>query len=49
VKKAAEASGLFKEAEGDRPLPTPLIEQSQEFNKQFKPLENESGVWRRFA
>jgi hypothetical protein len=34
---------------GDRPLPTPLTEQSQEFNKQFKPLENKLGNWRRFV
>jgi hypothetical protein len=33
------ASRLFIEARGDRPLPTTLAEQSQEFNKQFKPSE----------
>jgi hypothetical protein len=33
------ASRLFIEAEGDRPLPTTLAEQSQVFNKQFKPPE----------
>jgi hypothetical protein len=49
VKKAAKVGGLFKEAGGDRPLPTPFTETSQDFNKQFKLLENESGVWRRFA
>jgi hypothetical protein len=43
VNKTAKASGLFKEARGDRPLPTLLAEQSQEFNKQFKPLEKKSG------
>jgi hypothetical protein len=41
------ASRLFIEAGGDRPLPTMLAEQSQVFNKQFKPPENESG--NRFA
>jgi hypothetical protein len=34
---------------GDQPLPTSFVEQSQEFNKQFKPPENESGNRRRFA
>jgi hypothetical protein len=34
------ASRLFIEARGDRPLPTTLAEQSQLFNKQFKPPEN---------
>jgi hypothetical protein len=43
------ASRLFIEAGGDRPLPTTLVKQSQEFNKQFKPSENESGNRRRFA
>jgi hypothetical protein len=43
------ASRLFIEARGDRPLPTTLAEQSQVFNKQFKPPENESGNRRRFA
>jgi hypothetical protein len=33
VKRTTGASGLFIEAGGDRPLPTPLAEQSQEFNK----------------
>jgi hypothetical protein len=37
------ASRLFIEAGSDRPLPTTLAEQSQVFNKQFKPPENESG------
>jgi hypothetical protein len=49
VKKTDRASGLFKEVGGDRPLSTPLAEQSQEFNKQFKPLEKKSGNWRRFT
>jgi hypothetical protein len=49
VKKMARASRLFKEAKGDRPLPTPLAEQSQEFNKQFKLPKNESGNWHCFA
>jgi hypothetical protein len=43
------ASRLFIEGGGDRPLPTTLAEQSQVFNKQFKPPENESGNKRRFA
>jgi hypothetical protein len=43
------ASRLFIEARGDHPLPTTLAEQSQVFNKQFKPPENESGNRRRFA
>jgi hypothetical protein len=43
------ASRLFIEARGDRPLPTTLAEQTQVFNKQFKPPENESGNRRRFA
>jgi hypothetical protein len=43
------ASRLFIEAGGDRPLPITLAEQSQEFNKRFKPSENESGNRRRFA
>jgi hypothetical protein len=43
------ASRLFIEARGDRPLPTTLAEQSQVFNKQFKPPENVSGNRRRFA
>jgi hypothetical protein len=43
------ASRLFIEAGGDRPLPTTLVEQSQVFNKQFKPPKNESGNSRRFA
>jgi hypothetical protein len=43
------ASRLFIEAGGDRPLPTTLAKQSQEFNKQFKPPENESGNRHRFA
>jgi hypothetical protein len=40
---------LSVEAGGDRPLPTTLAEQSQVFNKQFKPPENESGNRRRFT
>jgi hypothetical protein len=43
------ASMLFIEGEGDRPLPTMLAEQSQVFNKQFKPHENELGNRRRFS
>jgi hypothetical protein len=43
------ASRPFIEAGGDRPLPTTLAEQSQVFNKQFKPPENESGNRHRFA
>jgi hypothetical protein len=43
------ASRLFIEAEGGRPLPTTLAEQSQEFNKQFKPSKNESSNRRHFA
>jgi hypothetical protein len=43
------ARRLFIEARSDRPLPTTLAEQSQVFNKQFKPSENESGNRRRFA
>jgi hypothetical protein len=43
------ASRLFIEAGGDRPLPTTLAEQSQVFNKQFKPPENESDNRCRFA
>jgi hypothetical protein len=43
------ASRLFIEAGGDYPLPTMLAEQSQVFNKQFKPPENESGSRHRFA
>jgi hypothetical protein len=43
------ASRLFIEVGGDRPLPTTLAEQSQKFNKQFKPSENESSNRRRFA
>jgi hypothetical protein len=39
VKRTVGESSLFIEAGGDRPLPTLLAEQSQEFNKQFKPLE----------
>jgi hypothetical protein len=42
-------SRLLIEAGGDRPLPTTLAKQSQEFSKQFKPFENESGNRRRFA
>jgi hypothetical protein len=49
VKRTAGASRLFIEVVGDRPLPTTLAEQSQEFNKQFKPPENESGNRRRFT
>jgi hypothetical protein len=43
------ASRIFIEVGGDRPLPTTLAKQSQVFNKQFKPPENESGNRRRFA
>jgi hypothetical protein len=43
------ASRLFIETGGDRPLPTTLAEQSQVFNKQFKPPKNESVNRRRFA
>jgi hypothetical protein len=43
------ASRLFIEVGSDRPLPTALAEQSQVFNKQFKPPKNESGNRRRFA
>jgi hypothetical protein len=43
------ASSLFIKAGSDRPLPTTLVEESQVFNKQFKPPENESGNRRRFA
>jgi hypothetical protein len=43
------ASRLFIEGGGDHPLPTTLVEQSQVFNKQFKPRENESGNRRCFA
>jgi hypothetical protein len=42
-------SRLFIEVEGDRPLPTMLVELSQEFNKRFKPSKNESLNRRRFA
>jgi hypothetical protein len=37
--KNNRASMLFIEAGGDHPLPTMLAEQSQVFNKQFKPPE----------
>jgi hypothetical protein len=43
------ASRLFIEAGGDHLLPTTLAEQSQVFNKQFKPPENESSKRRCFA
>jgi hypothetical protein len=43
------ASMLFIEVRSDLPLPTTLVEQSQVFNKQFKPPENELGNRRRFA
>jgi hypothetical protein len=49
VKRTAGASKLFIGARSDRPLSTPLTEQSQEYNKQFKPSENESGNRHRFA
>jgi hypothetical protein len=42
-------AGYLKRPRGDRPLPTPLTEQSQEFNKQFKLPKNESGNWHRFT
>jgi hypothetical protein len=41
--------GYLKGSRVDRLFPTLLAEQSQEFNKQFKPPKNESGNWRRFA
>jgi hypothetical protein len=47
--KNNSASRLFIEAGGDRPPTTTLAEQSQVFNKQFKPPENELGNKRRFA
>jgi hypothetical protein len=43
------ASKLFIEGGGDRPLPITLAEQSQVFNKQLKPPENESDNRRRFT
>jgi hypothetical protein len=43
------ASKLLIEAGSDCPLPTTLAEQSQVFNKQFKPPENELGNRRRFS
>jgi hypothetical protein len=43
------ASRLFIEDGSDCPLPTTLVEQSQVFNKQIKPPENESGNRRRFV
>jgi hypothetical protein len=43
------ASRLFIETGSGPPLPTTLVEQSQVFNKQFKPPENESGNRHRFA
>jgi hypothetical protein len=43
------ASRLFIEVGSDCSLPTTLTEQSQVFNEQFKPPENESGNRRRFA
>jgi hypothetical protein len=49
VKRIDGASRLFIEAGGDLPLPTSLAEQSQEFNKKFKPFENESGNRCRFV
>jgi hypothetical protein len=48
-RKQPGKAGYLKRLRGDRPLSTPLTEQSQEFNKQFKAPENELGVWRRFA
>jgi hypothetical protein len=42
------SSRLFIEVGSDRPLPTTLAEQTQVFNKQFKPPENELGKRRRF-
>jgi hypothetical protein len=44
-----KAGYLKRPGGGDRPLPTSLAEQSQEFNKLFKPLEKKSGNWRRFV
>jgi hypothetical protein len=49
VKRTDGASKLFIDSGDDRSLPTPLAEQSQKFNKKFKPPENESGNMRRFA
>jgi hypothetical protein len=43
------ASMLFIGAGGDYSFPTTLTEQSQVFNKQFKPPESKSGSRRRFA
>jgi hypothetical protein len=43
------ASRLFIKAESNCSFPTTLTEQSQVFNKQFKPPENESGNRRRFV
>jgi hypothetical protein len=43
VKKTARASGLFKEAEGRPSTSYPAHRTVEEFNKQFKPPENESG------
>jgi hypothetical protein len=40
-RKQPGQAGYLNRPRGDRPLPTPLTEQSQEFNKQFKPPENE--------
>jgi hypothetical protein len=41
-RKQPGQAGYLKGAKGDRPLPTSLAEQSQEFNKKFKPPENKS-------
>jgi hypothetical protein len=48
-RKQPGQAGYLKRPGGDRSLPTPLTEKSQEFNKQFKPPGNELGIWRRFA
>jgi hypothetical protein len=44
VKRIAEASRLFIEAGGDRPLPTPFAEQSQEFNKSRLKMSQTTGT-----
>jgi hypothetical protein len=49
MEKATGAGGYLKRPRGVHPLPTPLTEQSQEFNKQFKLPGNESGIWRCFT
>jgi hypothetical protein len=44
-----KTDNLFIEARGNRSSPTTPTEQLQEFNKQFKSPEGESGSRRRFA